>query len=298
MAHPVTLLLKTAIPRSFKVTGKNALASIVDLRSKRHKQELFGEWAPFVPPLRKMHDGPKSYAVFRDNGEEYLKFMIELARLTPHDRILDVGCGIGRKTIPLLRYLSTEAEYVGTDIVRSGIEWCQDRISPVYPNFQFQHIDVWNGSYNPTGNIRPSDYRFPFDDDFFDFILLGSVFTHMLTEEVDNYLSEMARVLKPGGRALITYFLLNEAALELIETGKSTRDIRHAMGSCKVENRSYPEDAVGHFEADVARMHSKHGLQLEGSIHHGSWCGREEYLSYQDIAVVTKRHQIIGTKTV
>ena len=41
-----------------------------------------------------------------------------------------------------------------------------------------------------------------------DVAFLTSVFTHMLPEDVEHYLDELARVLKPGGRTLITWFLL------------------------------------------------------------------------------------------
>ena len=52
----------------------------------------------------------------------------------------------------------------------------------------------------------------------------------MVAEEVEHYLSEIARVLKPGGRCLISFFLLNEESLGLIARGKSTIDLRHELG--------------------------------------------------------------------
>ncbi len=54
------------------------------------------------------------------------------------------------------------------------------------------------------------------------FVLLTSVFTHMLPQDMDNYLSEVARVLKPDGRCLITYFLLNPESLALIDAEESS----------------------------------------------------------------------------
>jgi ubiquinone/menaquinone biosynthesis C-methylase UbiE len=39
---------------------------------------------------------------------------------------------------------------------------------------------------------------------------MKSLFTHIRPAEVENYLREMARVLKPGGRCLAAFFMLNE----------------------------------------------------------------------------------------
>lgn len=56
---------------------------------------------PLTPPTRLMFDGPSDSLIFKKNGEEFLRYFIELGNLKPNEKILDVGCGIGRKTIPL-----------------------------------------------------------------------------------------------------------------------------------------------------------------------------------------------------
>jgi hypothetical protein len=70
-------------------------------------------------------------------------------------------------------------------------EWCQGNISSKYPNFRFQLADVYNTEYNPGGTHRASEYESPYEDESFDFVILTSAFTHMLPEEVSNYLSEI-----------------------------------------------------------------------------------------------------------
>ena len=82
--------------------------------------------------------------------------------------MLDVGSGIGRKTILLTDYLNHEGSYEGLDIVKTGIDWCTERITCKYPRFKFQLIDVLNQHYNPTGRYKASEYRFPFPDESFD----------------------------------------------------------------------------------------------------------------------------------
>ena len=45
-----------------------------------------------------------------------------------------------------------------------------------YPNYTFTLADIYNKEYNPAGRLKASEYRFPFDDETFDLVVLGSVF--------------------------------------------------------------------------------------------------------------------------
>src|SRR6266849_2948014 len=123
--------------------------------------------------------------------------------------MLDVGCGIGRKTLPLTQYFDRAASYHGIDVTKAGIDWCRRKISTRFPNFHFQHMDVYNNLYNPKGRTLPSEYEFPFADGSFSFVVLGSVFTHMPPADMAHYLAEVHRVMTQGARCLISYFLLN-----------------------------------------------------------------------------------------
>ena len=50
-----------------------------------------------------------------------------------------------------------------------------------------------------------------------------SLFPYLLAEEFEHYAAEIARVLKPGGRLLATFFLLDEEAREVdLLIGRST----------------------------------------------------------------------------
>ena len=258
------------------------------LRHAYYTRALFGRNAALVPPRAQMSDGVADYRAFKQNGAEFLRYYVELCGLQPDDAILDVGAGIGRKTLPLTGYLSPRGRYEGIEIVRAGVEWCQARITPRYPQFHFQQIDVYNRYYNPAGSQPASRYRFPFDDATFDVAVLGSVFTHLQPEDVENYLAQVARVLRPGGRCLITFFLLNQESLRLIETGRSTLDLRHGAGICRVVDPQVPERTIGYDERYVEDLYASCGLAIRRPIRYGSWCGRGDFLSYQDIVVAEK----------
>ena len=228
---------------------------------------------------------------FKKAGEEFKGYFIELGGLQPDDKVLDVGCGVGRMAIPLTDYLSSDGEYRGFDIVKKGIEWSQDRISTQFNNFNFTHSNVYNKHYNRLGNVQAKDYQFPYDDGFFDFIFLTSVFTHMRPLDIDNYLGETSRVLKTGGRCLITFFVLNDEAKKLVHLDRSSIDFSHKMESFVTTSKNCHERAIAYSEESVEKLFEKHGLTIRQPIHYGSWCDRKISLSYQDIVVAEKNKQ-------
>lgn len=238
-----------------------------------------------IPPRRLWFIGGGD---FREIGAEFLGHLRTLGGLRPTDRVLDVGCGIGRIAIPLTHFLNEQGRYEGFDIVPAGIAWCRARVTTRYPNFRFRLADLRNVTYNPDGSGEAASYRFPYDDAAFDFVLLTSVFTHLMPDEVRRYLSECARVLRAGGTLFATFFLLNDESVAGIDRGLSRVDLRHDLGECRVAYLHSPPAAVGYQETLVRRYLAERGLALMEPIHYGSWCGRHEFLSFQDIAIAIK----------
>ena len=272
--------IRRQIPQPIKsalLQGSCVVRDAVDL--------VFNRRNPLVPPRRLNFVGAGE---FKTGGEEFFRYFVDLGGLKPNDTILDVGCGIGRMAVPLTRYLDRSGRYEGFDIVARGIEWCNANIAPRFPAFHFTHSNVFNGNYNPAGTTPPSEYVFPYEDHVFDFVFLTSVFTHMLPHDVEHYLSEISRVTKPGGRCLLTFFLLKEDSLALIAAGKSTQDFRHAVENWRTTNPRHPEWAMAYPEEFTRSLLSKYGWSIAEPIHYGSWCGRAQYLSYQDIIIATR----------
>lgn len=271
--------LRWAIPIPIRRSLKHFYLSALDLSDMPARRR------EMVPPRTMYFVGDGDYKAV---GLEFRKLFTEYGGLKPEHRVLDVGCGIGRMAVPLTGYLTDGGEYHGFDIVKRGVEWCQANVTPRYPNFHFLHSDVRNKFYNPSGVYEASSYRFRYGDASFDFVFLTSVFTHMFPADMDNYTREISRVLKPGGTCLVTMFLLNEESKSLIEKASSTQNFVYQLAGCVTTDPTNPEGSLAFEETEVRSLLGRCGLSIREPVHYGSWCGRKEFLSYQDVVIATK----------
>ena len=208
--------------------------------------------------------------------------------LLPGHSVLDAGCGLGRIAVPLTEYLAGEGRYEGFDIDAAAIRWCQENITPAHPNFRFVVSDIHNRRYNPGGTIQPEAYTYPYADAQFDVVLLASVFTHLFPATVRRYLAEISRVLKPGGRCVASFFLLNERSERAIADGGVHERYRfpHEMKGCRVKEVEIPEQAVAQYEPAVRAAYEAAGLKLD-RIRYGRWGGGAPGFN-QDLIFSTK----------
>ena len=110
----------------------------------------------------------------------------------------------------------------------------------------------------------------------------------MLAEDVEHYLCEVARVLKTGGRCLISFFLLNESSLTLMRANNSSINLNINFGSCWVADASDPEAVTGYEEDFVRAVYDRYNFEIKEPIDCGALCGREKFLSYQDLIFAFK----------
>jgi 2-polyprenyl-3-methyl-5-hydroxy-6-metoxy-1,4-benzoquinol methylase len=98
--------------------------------------------------------------------------------------ILDFGCGCGR----VIRHLHAiaGAELHGSDYNRQPIDWCKRKL----------HI----AEFEVNGLLPPLVY----EKERFDLIYALSVFTHLPESLQLAWMSELSRILRPGGHLLMT----------------------------------------------------------------------------------------------
>jgi SAM-dependent methyltransferase len=274
---------KYLLPVPVKKFLKFALYSLEDLASFATGKNKEG-----YPPKRLNFVGS---AEFKKVGDEFASLFRELGGLRSTDTVLDIGSGIGRMDIPLIPYLGSQGALFGFDIDRRGVEWCQRHLSPQHPNFHFETVDLYNQYYNRKGTIQAEHFRFPYADETFDFAFATSVFTHMLPDQVTQYLSEIRRVLKKGGKCFLTFFSIDEEAERNIQSGLSHCDLSIPFGEggfCFYSHKNVPEAEIGFKESWIVRAMDAASLGQGLQIHHGSWANRQKSVSYQDLFVGQK----------
>jgi len=245
-----------------------------------------GKQSEFIPPRG-------AYSTFGDGdflkiGNDYREMCITMGGLKPDMRVFEIGSGYGRIAVGLAGYLST-GSYEGMDINAKAVAWCKEKIEPRHPHFRFQHTDIYNKQYNPSGKWQAAEYKFPYEKETFDFIFLGSVFTHMFPPDVDNYLGEIGRLLKPKGRSFITYFLLNEEASKRMERKEARQSFSYRCEDYYTIDRETPERGIAYDEKYIRNLYAKNGLSVIEPIYFGTWSGPRKTSNYQDIIVATRQ---------
>lgn len=208
--------------------------------------------------------------------------------------VLEIGCGVGRDAIQLTKHLSKNGSYVGIDIIEPSIKWCQENITPRFPNFKFLFFDIQSQIHNSLGKIETTDIKLPTGNDSIDRVILQSVFTHMFEVDIVHYLKEFNRVLRPGGKVFASFFIFDDKTLHLAQKNKFkshkvtlTFEYPHGDG-CRINDENYPEGAVAYTREVLDRMLQKSSLALDQPIHLGHWCGREGTPDGQDIVIMKK----------
>jgi SAM-dependent methyltransferase len=236
-----------------------------------------------VPPKERNFVGDGDYKAI---GIEFLRHFVQLGGLRPTDRMLDIGCGIGRMAVPLTLYLDpAKGSYDGVDVVADGIAWCEETISRAYPNFRFRHLDVRNALYNPHGAAEGAKTRLPYPDGSFDFIVMTSVVTHLPAAEMAAYAAECGRLLAVGGRCFVTAFLMNDDARRDLAAGGGR--IAFKPDDPGPELHGIPEApmAAVAFEEDfLLAAFAEAGLQRRRPAQYGHWTGRASAV-FQDICI-------------
>jgi SAM-dependent methyltransferase len=246
-------------------------------------------------PIRLMNLTGGGKESFEPMCEFHMAALKEHTPIEPHHSVLEIGCGIGRDAIPLTKILNSDGRYVGIDIIKDSIDWCTHNITRAYPNFSFVHFDVEDQLHNPGGTSVTSAIRLPMPDASVDRIILWSVFTHMLKADIEHYLAEFARVLKPSGSVFATWFIVNDEILKKARTVNLTPfnlRFEHTLADGSIINDpNFPMGAVAFTEETLTEMIEGANLKMVGNVLPGQWSG---YFAVpkggQDATILVRAH--------
>lgn len=210
---------------------------------------------------------------------------LEKIGLQPHHAVLEIGSGIGRCAMALAHVLAT-GSYLGIDLVRPAVTWCQANITARYPTFSFIHYDVLDGLHNPTGTLAATDVLIELPDTSVDRVLVWAALTHMLPQTVEHYFREIRRVLRPDGLALVSCHLLTEEIQQsLKEDGAPGRFDHQYEPGCYVRTLELPTLEVAYIDERMHEMIDSAGLTLQ-SVQHGPMRSNSRFAPFQDILVL------------
>jgi SAM-dependent methyltransferase len=111
----------------------------------------------------------------RGNLQTNLEFLARTDLLKPKDKILEIGCGIGTVVNELSR---KGHDIIGIDISGEAIEYGRNKYGDIRLEVQAAEI-------------------LPYENESFDVVLSFDLFEHIA--EIDKHISEVRRVLRPGG---------------------------------------------------------------------------------------------------
>ena len=111
--------------------------------------------------------------------EQFAKFLPKNSECT---NILDVGCNTGRGGLRL--------KTIKPSIALSGLDCVQERLNALPECY--------------SNKVYGLSTKIPVEDRFFDAIIAGEFLEHLYPADVDQTLCEFQRVLKIGGRLLLT----------------------------------------------------------------------------------------------
>ncbi len=117
-------------------------------------------------------------------GHDIDQWMLDLLNLQKGSKILDVGCGSGKQCFSYYKYLNGEAEIHGGDVNVELLAQARETNAKIGNPVDFREVNF--------------NQDFPFDGGQFD--LVSCCFAIYYAENIPFTISEMHRVLKPGGR--------------------------------------------------------------------------------------------------
>lgn len=130
---------------------------------------------------------PQEYWVAGRSAVQAIKSCLLAANKAPADihRILDIPCGHGR----ILRYLKAtfpEAELTACDLLTDGVDFCSSVFGaiPVYSDEKISQI--------------------PLKDNYYDLIWVGSLLTHLDSDQWRPLLTKLGSCLRDGGVLVFT----------------------------------------------------------------------------------------------
>jgi SAM-dependent methyltransferase len=262
MKKRLEALIRRVIPSTPILTQNALVASILDVVD-RVLAWPYPEFRSLPPNRYRVRVGVGNRLFFNAanfleyGGDTWIDIFAE-GLADSESNVLDIGSGCGRAAHPLRISRIFRGRYTGIDVDAEMVSWCKRNFPP--DRFEFIHADVFSEVYNPSG--RRELYDLPLPEASQDLVMSQSLLTHLLEEELANYIRESFRVLKGGGHLAMSVFCLDHLSLSGELGGRWS--FKHRLGRAHVESRSHPSAAVAYEQTFFEELCTRAGFAEVG----------------------------------
>jgi SAM-dependent methyltransferase len=250
-----------------------------------------------IPGYNQRRGGKLSYAEWAHVISIFQTIIYQTLGKKTGNKILDIGCGTGLLGISSQPFVTDGGTYTGIDVMIDDVNFCKSHYKS--SNYHFIHLDVANPSYasSQSSKLQPWSIK----DESQDLVTALSVWTHLNETDAIFYFNEIHRVLKKGGKAIITLFYLNEHYQDSLAKRSNEMGRFHysnqnnwifdvkAYGSenwYTIPSAKYPEDAIGIAHKGLDMLLKGSGLKLI-QYYPGNW-KEMPGVFFQDILIFEK----------
>lgn len=159
---------------------------------------------------------------------------LELARIAPGDRVLEVAVGPGTTLVEILARVDRSNVVHGVDISPGMLERAARAVAAAgYDNVELREADA---------------RKLPYPDHSFDLVYNGFMLDLIRLQDIPVVLGEFRRVLRPGGRLVLVHMSKRDPDritwFERIYAALPDRLVRRVLGLCRpVVLESYVREA-------------------------------------------------------
>lgn len=298
--NKISINVSGSFEKIFCRIGFPQLINITPINMGQLSDFFTGYFNAPTPPIDYMKyvGGPEAEVTMYFNIGLNVLFDFVMLRFIPNKSTIvsttvDLGCGCGRIASIIGAFFSDQISYYGYDVWKEGIEWAKFNLSSIYPN---THFELLGDSPSSTEYASDSAYQLPHQDNSVDQVFATSVFTHLSPDAAKLYLKEIFRILKPGGYAYLTFFIMenddNEFGKGWEGEGKQ-RILNQEAITFKTSNYLGEYIDIYYKFSSLKRMLQESGLCLKAVLK-GSWKGHNNFFElrpvagYQDVALLIK----------
>ncbi len=215
----------------------------------------------------------------KQQSTDLLNLCKEYGHLNMQQSVLDFGCGTGRVLAGLQK---TCRHAVGVDVCKRYLEYCR----------QYQlithNVDVHHEEFNPNGIVDPDTEYLPFKENSFDRVTCIAVMNHQDIVGATRIIKESLRVVKRGGRIIMTAFLLNPQSRAQLQHDNCSMSFREKTPEWWVTNYTRPYLNCALDETIIRRTIVENKGQIVEPILYGQWRNMNHAPTGHDLLVIRK----------